>query len=838
MTKYFTLFLLFITSITFAQMPMATQAGDGKVSGTLIDSVAKTPVEFATLSLYRASDLTKPIDGTLTDDKGKFVLKNLLNGKYAVKFSSIGFKDKTVFLEEITDKNRNIALKDIFMNTDAKLLNEVVVTGQGAVIEEKVDRLVYNADKDITAKGGDAADILRKVPLLSVDLDGNVSLRGSSNIRVLINNKPSTIMAASIADALKQIPADQIKTVEVITSPSAKYDAEGSSGIINIITKKNNLQGYSLNTDIGGGNRGANLGLNGSLRTGKFGMTLGGFGRANFNPSETTFEQITKDSESANTFRTSQKGNAKDQMVFGRYTLGADYDITSKKSLSAGARFGTRSFSRNQDLNIQRFQNLVELSNTNQRIVSDNPSNSYDFNIDYLHVIKPQQELSISTLYSRSTANSDFTNTPLGNAELEKLALTNRNNNLNQEYTLQVDYQTPIKKNQLVEFGGKGIFREVNSDFSYLVGGSVINDPKSPNGSLDYNQNIGAAYLAYTYNTKSKYTIKLGTRYEITDIFATQNNTTDIDIEPYNILVPNVNISKTFGGKYTVKTGYNRRIQRPGLQQLNPNFNLVNPQNIQKGNPELRPELTDNIEASISASIKKIYLNMSLFTRLTGNAITQVATPSGTESGVVITSFENIGNDKAYGVNFSGNLSLTSKWMVNAGVESFYNYITGQTTSAGGVSVPVSNQGWNHNGRLMTFITLKKGWQVQAFSFARGSRVLPMGRQGGFGFYSLGARKEFNNKKGSIGLSTQNFLAKSMNIKTTMESALFTQNSVNYMFNRGISVNLSYKLGKMGADAMMPKKRAKGVRNDDLKDGGGEGNGQQQGGGGAPAGRN
>jgi hypothetical protein len=138
----------------------------------------------------------------------------------------------------------------------------------------------------------------------------------------------------------------------------------------------------------------------------------------------------------------------------------------------------------------------------------------------------------------------------------------------------------------------------------------------------------------------------------------------------------------------------------------------------------------------------------------------------------------------------------------------------------------------------MTFITLKKGWQVQAFSFARGSRVLPMGRQGGFGFYSLGARKEFNNKKGSIGLSTQNFLAKSMNIKTTMESALFTQNSVNYMFNRGISVNLSYKLGKMGADAMMPKKRAKGVRNDDLKDGGGEGNGQQQGGGGAPAGRN
>jgi outer membrane receptor protein involved in Fe transport len=263
---------------------------------------------------------------------------------------------------------------------------------------------------------------------------------------------------------------------------------------------------------------------------------------------------------------------------------------------------------------------------------------------------------------------------------------------------------------------------------------------------------------------------------------------------------------------------------------------LVNPQNINQGNPELRPELTDNIEASVSASIKKIYLNMSVFTRLTGNAITQVATPSGTENGVVITTFQNVGNDKAYGVNFSGNLSLTSKWMVNAGIESFYNYITGQTTSASGVVIPVSGQGWNHNGRLMSFITLKKGWQVQAFSFVRGSRVLPMGRQGGFGFYSLGTRKEFKNKKGSIGLSTQNFFQNAMKIKTTMESPLFTQKSVNYMFNRGISLNLSYKLGKMGANAMMPKKRAKGVKNDDVKDGGGETTGQQ--GGGAPAGRN
>ena len=231
------------------------------------------------------------MDGAVADAKGKFTIVKIAAGSYHVAISFIGYETKTIENVDLTEK-KVIELGTIKLPSEAKVLSEIVVEGQKQLIEERVDRTVYNAENDKTTAGGDATDVLRRVPLLSVDLDGNVSLRGSSNIRVLINNKPSTIMAASIADALKQIPADQIKTVEVITSPSAKYDAEGSSGIINIITKKNNLEGYSLNTDIGGGNRGGNLGLNGSLRTGKFGMTLGGFGRANFNPSETTFEQI------------------------------------------------------------------------------------------------------------------------------------------------------------------------------------------------------------------------------------------------------------------------------------------------------------------------------------------------------------------------------------------------------------------------------------------------------------------------------------------------------------------------------------------------------------------
>ena len=212
----------------------AVPKGSAKVSGVLTDSTTGKPVEYATVALINATT-GKPIDGAISDGRGRFTLKNLPEGEFKLQYSFIGYQTRNsapVTLAKNTDMN----LGSVTMAPDVQLLGEVTVTGQRAMIEEKVDRLVYNAEKDLTARGGDASDILRKVPMLSVDLDGNVSLRGSSNIRVLINNKPSTIVAASVADALKQLPADMIKSVEVITSPSAKYDAEGSAGIIIIVT--------------------------------------------------------------------------------------------------------------------------------------------------------------------------------------------------------------------------------------------------------------------------------------------------------------------------------------------------------------------------------------------------------------------------------------------------------------------------------------------------------------------------------------------------------------------------------------------------------------------------
>ncbi len=252
------LFLLAATQV-LAQAPKATLAGQ-----VLAEADSK-PVDFATISLYLlladADAAGQLVDGTTTDEQGRFKLADVNPGTYRAEISFIGFQTLDVPRFTLT-AGQTLDLGTLRLAAAAALLEEVTVTGQRALIEEKVDRLVYNADQDKLARGGDAADVLRKVPLLQVDLDGNVSLRGSGNIRVLINNKPSTIYASSIADAIKMIPADQIKTVEVITSPSAKYDAEGAGGIINIITQKNNLAGYFLNVDTGVGLRGSNLGLN------------------------------------------------------------------------------------------------------------------------------------------------------------------------------------------------------------------------------------------------------------------------------------------------------------------------------------------------------------------------------------------------------------------------------------------------------------------------------------------------------------------------------------------------------------------------------------------------
>ncbi|MFD2520984.1 TonB-dependent receptor domain-containing protein [Emticicia soli] len=811
-----------------------TPKGNSKISGTVVDSTTNKSVEFASVALID-KNTNKPVDGTMADEKGKFTLNKVAAGSFSLQITFIGYNSKSI--DVTLTKGQELDLGNVLITSSAKMLNEVTVTGQAALIEEKVDRLVYNADKDITAKGGDAADVLRKVPLLTVDLDGNVSLRGSQNIRVLINNKPSTIIASSVADALKQIPADQIKTVEVITSPSAKYDAEGSGGIINIITKKNNLQGLSLNIDGGVGNRGSMLGLNGSYRKGKGGVTLGGFGRGIYNTITKSSLDQTSIVNGVSTL-TRQTGDGSSEGLFGQYNLGFDYDLAKNQSLTAGVRYGVRNFTTKQDLITNLYNNGVLNSELSSRrdLDAKNLSGTVDVNLDYLHTFKkPQQEWSISTLYSRNDLDNNFdANLINSNGELTGRQ-RNLNSNINQEFTLQSDYQTPIRKNQMLEFGAKGILREVTSDYKFLMAagnsGNYSIEINQPQGALTYHQNIAAAYSSYTYTTKKRYTLKGGLRYEHTFIDASTKEGGPIGVADYGVLVPSINASKTIKGT-TIKLGYNKRIQRPGLQQLNPNFNSANPQNITVGDPTLKPEITDNFELTLSKNIKKTFINASFFGRVTNNAITQVRVPSDTLEGAIITTFKNIGRQHAYGTNIFANVAVTSKINVGLFTNIIYNTLSGEVLGVDNVSQKVTNSGFNISGGLFSQATFKNGWGAQAFGFMQGNQVQLQGNQGGFAFYTVGIKKEFKNKKGSLGLAGENFFNKRFTINSELKSAQFNQVSNIYMYNRGVRLTFTYKIGKMTVDA--PKKKARSVNNDDVKSdgqGGGTQGGGTQGGG-------
>lgn len=811
-----------------AQAPEAG-TGKGKISGVVIDGTSGAPVEFATVALaLPGSD--KPIDGAICDDKGKFSIHKVPNGTYKLIISFIGYENIEVPNIVISDQNSSVETGSVKLATSNQQLQAVTVEGERVLIEEKVDRTVYNAEHDATTRGGDATDVLKRVPMLTVDMDGNVTLRGNSNIRVLINNKPSTITASSVADALKQIPADQIKSVEVITSPSAKYDAEGSAGIINIITKKNTLQGLTLNVDGSAGYRGSNLSLNGNYRVKKMGFSLGGFGRGGYNVLG-KFSNSQATTSGANQSLTLQSADTRRNDLFSNLNFGWDYDIDANNSLTASVRYGKRNGLSYQDnLVSQNFSNNVLINSSLRQVQVDDKNNNLDASLTYTHLFKkPQREFSLMGQYSRNDRTNNFYNFILDTATLAtNQRLRNDNISFNEEMTLQADYQTPIGSNQLLEFGGKGIIRKVSSDYSsYSATGESDPYVKVPNSNLSnvftYNQNIAATYLSYTYSTKSGYSLKAGGRYEYTTInanFATEKG--PVTIPSYGVLVPSINLSKRLKTG-TVKIAYNRRIQRPSIQYLNPNIQYSNPYNITTGNPNLEPEYTNNYELSYSTSIKSVNVNFSTFVRNTDNAIQALRGVIGnvpTDPDTLVTSYKNIGREDAYGGSIFGNVNLSSKLMINLGSDFYYAVLRNNDPNP---LYSASNQGWVANFRFFGNYTISNGWGLQFFGFYRGPQVLLQGRQGNFYIYSLAVRKEFANKKAALGFGAEQFLTPSMRIENTTKSPTIEQKSVTELYNLNFKITFSLRLGKMSFDA--PRRRRKSISNDDLKEGGSDNGG-------------
>lgn len=819
--------LFFAFLVALAAVTAANAQSSVKISGTVIDSLTSNPVEFANVALMRSGSST-PIDGTICDVKGEFVLRNVAPGTYLVQISFIGFETRTL---PVTVRDRqDIALGSVIISPTQQLLEAVTVEGERALIEERVDRTIYNAENDLTSRGGDATDVLKRVPMLSVDLDGNVSLRGNQNILVLINNKPSSIVASSVADALKQIPAEEIKQVEVITSPSAKYDAEGSAGIINIITKKNTLRGATLNINSGIGLRGSMLGLNGNLRTGKMGFSLGGFGRGFYNTSGSFLnEQTTRAPLGNNLYEETlnvQRADTRNNGLFGSYNLGWDYDIDKKNSITASVRFGVRNNKTYQDdLTTERYVDDALVMSTLADNANRSAFNNIDASFNYTHYYdKPQRELSFQALFSRNNGNSYFENFVRDPSDRTLLSrFRNDNDGYNQELTFQVDYQTPVSTNQIIEFGAKNIMRSAFTEYaSFRATGEGAYEPAVNdrfNNNLNYDQGVVAGYFAYTLALQNGVSVKVGARYEHTNIDAYSRTEDDIEIPSYGVLVPSVNVSRRLKSNNTLKASYNRRIQRPSIRYLNPNIERQNAIDVTVGNPVLAPEFTNNFELGYSTLLKGLMINFTGFARYTNDAIQSVRVPDEIDGESVIkTTFENIGKDRAYGSSIFLNANM-GKLSLNGGGDVYYTSIDNNVPVD---SLRASNEGFVVSGRIFGSYDLGKGWGAQLFSFYRGRQVQLQGTQGGFYMYSLGFRKEFNERKGSIGLAAENFLQSSMKIRTKLESPLVAQHRLNTRNNLSLRLTFTYRLGKISMDDQ-PRRRRRTISNDDLKgDGGGD----------------
>ena len=699
------------------------------------------------------------------------------------------------------------------------ILKEVIVDGKRALIEEKLDRTVYNVERDKSLTGGDATDALRRVPLLSVDIDGNVMLRGSANIKVLINNKPSTITASNLADALKQIPVDQIKSVEVITSPSVKYDADGSAGIINIILKQDRLHGILVNPDMAIGTRASFLGINGAYNNKKMAFSIGGFGRAAYNITG-TYNNV----QMVGPGTIDQQAATRKNELTDNYNMGWDYDIDKKNFLNASVRYSQFNSHKYQDNLVSNFYDgsVLDSSLLNQ-VALTGRSGTVDATVDFTHAFaRSQQEFSFMTLFSRTDGTSGFANAQQQPTDGSLIGRTGNNDrSSNQEITLQTDYQTPLDSNQLLEFGGKYIIREVISDYNYEM--AAGNDPFVVEASPDltnrftYHQNVTAGYLEYTLNTHSPFSFRAGARYEYAAISAglRDQGVTLPDIPSYGVFVPAVNIGWRLKNGKLIKLAFTRRIQRPSIQFLNPNVIASDPGSIATGNPALGPEYSDNIELGYNTAIKDMSIGFSGFFRHTTNAIASVSLPIPGGDTVERT-YANIGKESTGGLNVFANLDVGRKLSLSGGADLYYTELEndGSSSVAGPSAGAGRNTGWVVSARLSGGYTFAKGWSLYLYSYYRGSQVLLQGYQTGFPYYSLTLKRELPKKRGTIGVGAENFLSRGISVTTNVKSASLSQSTTDLDHTLSLRIYMSFTLGKLKVEK--EERRKKSITNDDL----------------------
>jgi len=813
---FITISLLMVTLFVAAQKNSAPKNGNatvskGVVTGIVHDKNTGAPVEFANVIVCKNSD-SSMVNGALTNAKGRFTIDNVPYGNYYIKVNFIGYGVQTISNVNIDDNNTYVNIHTVFLENAATNLDAVTITGQKDQVEYNLDKKVINVDKNLLTSGGTALDIMQTIPSVDVDIEGNVSLRGSQNVTIFIDGRPSGLTS------LDQMPASMIEKVEIVTNPSARYDPDGMSGIINIVTKRKKEAGYygmiSANVGTGGKYTGS---LNFGYNVKKFNIYTNLDGRIFGMKSYTNSYREVYQNDS--TYYYKQLSESKRQGKFGNIKLGADYFINSKNTLSVYGEYNIRRY--NPD-NFTEYYNLdydsLLTSYYNRQNNMAGSHGGYELGLDYKMTFnKKGRELTASFFYS-NTPSDDETNitTTYYNTDMtpsSEPAWVQRNISDEKNIRLygQVDYVHQMDKWGRIETGYKYQYRSNYEDYQsfYQDSAGILQYDSMPSNIFENTQQLHSAYLIYANNIK-KFKFQLGLRYENAITVSDQQTMDSTYKSDYFNLFPTIHLKYEFTDRHAIQISYSRRVNRPRSGNLNPFIDYSDPMNLSAGNPYLKPEFTNSFELGHLISFKETSFNTTLFYRETNNMITRVL--NILDSGMTFTSYQNLDKGSSFGLEFIYTQGIFKWWKINANFSLFGTKYYGESTIEGFNAIHPS---WTT--KINSSMTFWKSFDVQLGFNYNSSQITAQSR--GWGPGGMGGSdaqgKRLANYNFDIGLKKDffknalTFTLRLSDVFNTRKSEVITYATDYYSdFNRWsdsrvLFFGVSYKFSK----GIKPKKK-------------------------------
>jgi outer membrane receptor protein involved in Fe transport len=746
MKKILVPMLFVISLILFCPVAMAQQA-TVTIKGTVVEESSGQPIAYATV-MVGDNETKKPLEGTTTLDNGSFSLETNASDFY-IEVSFLGFKTKT-FGPPPTPGN-TIDLGQVVLSEDAEQLQEVVVQGEVSRTEFKLDKRVFNVGKDLSTTGASALEVLNNVPSVNVNIEGRISLRGSQGVQILINGKPS-IIASEEGNALGTITADMIDKIEVMTNPSAKYDAEGTSGIINIVLKKEERKGLNGSISV---NTGApdshSVGVSLNRRTENFNL----FTQLGIGLRELPDDIETRNVDLVNNTTILSNGTEYRNETYYNVILGTDYHINDNNVLTLSGNFAMELEDQPSNTNFVALDSDNAITSEWVRTeVTDAKNPKLQYELQYKKEFENHEDhtLLFSGLgnFFGKDQSSEFLNSTLSGENNDSRQQT-RTDFKEAIFTFKLDYTNPITEEWTLETGAQYVLNDVSNDFEVnnFTNGAFVNDPGLTN-VFEFDQKVLGLYGTGSYEGK-KWGIKGGLRLEQTDQSTLLVTTSAANDQNYGNFFPSLHTSYKLNDKISFQAGYSKRIYRPRMWDLNPFFNIRNNFSIRQGNPELQPEFTDSYEITSIYILGPASLNFGVYHRYTTDVIERITT---FENNVSTFKPENIGTNKATGIEFNAKYS-PAKWLTLNGD---FNYNKFQRDGVFETTVfDFGNDQWS--SKLMSKIKLPADFDLEMTGNYQSSYQTVQSAVSDNLFMDLGLRKNIMKGKAVLNLSVRDLFA-------------------------------------------------------------------------------